>query len=74
MKTEINNMWGSRPIEVNTPQPDSVAKFGPHVDLTQRGGSMYFQHSMTSKQARDLAEALIAAADEADELAAQVAA
>jgi len=62
MKTLINNFCGSKPIEVSASiHPDPA--IGALVDIMQSGGSMRFQHSMKPEQAREMAKALIAAAD-----------
>lgn len=42
---------------------------GNHVLITQDCGSMRLQHGMTAAQARSMAAALIASADEVDQMA-----
>ena len=65
MKTLINNFAGGAPIELNANvHPD----IGPLVAIVQSLGAMRFQHSMTPKQAREMAESLLVLADSFDEV------
>ena len=67
MKTLINNFAGGAPIELNANvHPD----IGPLVAIVQSLGAMRFQHSMTPKQAREMAQSLLVLADSFDEVAA----
>ena len=67
MKTLINNFAGGAPIELNSNvHPD----IGPLVAIVQSMGAMRFQHSMTPKQAREMAESLLVLADSFDEVTA----
>ena len=67
MKTLINNFAGGAPIELNANvHPD----IGPLVAIVQSMGAMRFQHSMTPKQAREMAESLLVLADSFDEVTA----
>ena len=67
MKTLINNFAGGAPIELNANvHPD----IGPLVAIVQSLGAMRFQHSMTPKQAREMAQSLLVLADSFDEVVA----
>lgn len=63
MRTLINNFCGSYPIEIES-NLHSDQKIGATVGIYQSHGAMSFQHSMRPAQAREMAVALIAAADE----------
>ena len=63
MKFEINNFAGGSPLTI---KPAPTGDNGPIVYVLQSIGSMYFQHSITPDQARDMAAALIACAKEAE--------
>jgi len=59
--TLINNFCDHRPVKVyGTVHPTC----GKLVLITQDGGSMSFQHDMTPAQAREMAAALIAEANQ----------
>jgi len=63
MKTLINNFTGGAPIEINANvHPD----IGPLVSIVQRMAALSFQHSMTPKQARDMAAMLLVLANSFD--------
>lgn len=64
MKYEIKNFAGGSPLTV---QPASLSEYGPLVYVLQSLGSLGFQHSMTSVQAREMAAALIACAKDAED-------
>ena len=65
MKTLINNFAGGAPIEINANvHPD----IGPLVAIVQSMGAMRFQHSMTPKQAREMAQSLLVLADSFNEV------
>ena len=72
MKTLINNFTNANQIEI-APLNNEFLSFcgGAGVVIIQVCGSMYFQHTMTCDQARQMAAALIACADEAEAKAAQ---
>ena len=55
----IPNFVGGSPIDVHTTQSK---EYGVLVSISQFGGAMHFQHSMTALQAFSLADALIEAA------------
>lgn len=71
MKTQILNFVWSHPLFVETMVHPNC---GPLVLVLQSEGSMSFQHSMLPEQAREMAAALLAAADELDAIPAKVAA
>lgn len=59
----IPNFVGTNPVAVDHyTSPD----LGPLVTVRQHAMGLDFQHSMTVTQARDMAEALLTAADELD--------
>ena len=65
MKTLINNFAGGAPVEVSANvHPD----IGPLVAIVQSLGAMRFQHSMTPKQAREMAQSLLVLADSFNEV------
>lgn len=55
----IPNFVGNNPIDVHTTQSK---EHGTLVSISQFGGAMHFQHTMTAVQAYSLADALIEAA------------
>jgi len=59
--TLINNFCGCEPVEVTS---NIDTQCGKLVSIIQRSGSMRFQHSMTPDQAREMAAALIAEANQ----------
>lgn len=59
--TKINDFTDSNPVQVESAIHPGCGKL---VYLTQFGGSMHFQHSMTPIQARELAAALVAEANQ----------
>lgn len=65
MKTIIKNFTGSYEIKVGTHSGDFVKT----VAMTQREGSMSFQFDMNPSDARLMAAALIACADEVEGIA-----
>lgn len=72
MQTMINNFVNNDPIEVSSSDTDlSLQKYGGLVKIIQRAGAMSFQHTMTCAQARQMAAALIACADESSAAAEQ---
>ena len=73
-KYNIENWCANKPITVEMASAESIAKYGPLIHITQSGGSMEFQHSMTPDQARQMAQALVNAALEAESIAVGVAA
>lgn len=60
MKTEINNFCDSCPVDISVLEVPNCGKF---VLIRQGAGSMCFQHTMRPEQAREMAEALLAAAE-----------
>lgn len=60
MKTAINNFCDASPLEIS---PYTHPECGPLVSIIQAFGSLSFQHSMRPEQARDMAEALLAAVE-----------
>ena len=67
MKTLINNFAGGAPVEVSA---NTHPEIGPLVTIVQSMGAMRFQHSMKPEQAREMASALLAMADNFPEVAA----
>jgi hypothetical protein len=65
MKTLINNFAGGAPIELNA---NVHPEIGPLVSIVQSLGAMRFQHSITPKQARELAASLVILADSFEEV------
>lgn len=65
MKYEINNFCNASPLTIYA-HPHPSKHIGNNVLITQFGGSMAMQHTMTPTQARQMAEALIACATEAE--------
>ena len=65
MKTAINNFCNNSPIEV---EGVFYEEHGALVGIYQSGESMRFQHDLRPDQARELANALYAAAKHAEEL------
>lgn len=68
-KHSVTNFLGLDPINVSSMQArfSAVAGYIPAlVQLTQSAGSLSMCHSMTTAQARQLADALIAHADALD--------
>lgn len=67
MNWSMNNFCGGSPIDVvaNSHPSKSV---GATVTLEQSGGGLSFHHSMQPRQARELAEILLKAANEAERL------
>lgn len=67
MKTLINNFTNAHQVEIESVNCDYLAsKWHAGVRIIQSVGSMHFQHDMTCDQARQMAAALIAYADEAE--------
>ena len=65
MKYQINNFTDADQIDVESVDYTDTQGIGDKLVLiTQRGGSMRFQHGMTVTQARALAEALLACCEE----------
>ena len=62
MNYQINNFCDGHPVTIQTLH----TQYGEHVLITQSNGSMAFQHTMTSEQARAMAAALMACATEAE--------
>lgn len=58
--TAIPNFVNSSTLTINSRTDLSC---GPLVSLIQNAGGVFFQHSMTPEQARDMAAALVAHAD-----------
>lgn len=67
MRTEINNFCGGCLITISG-HVHPKESIGAVVSITQGYGALSFQHSMRPAQAREMAKALIAAADELDVL------
>lgn len=65
MKTMINNFVDDSPVEVCGSVYENSG-LGPLVTLSQHVGSVSLCHSMRPEQAREMAAALIACADELD--------
>ena len=67
MQLQINDRHGNNPIEVvafdYSSEPGILAKM---VTLRQFSGSLTFHHSMTTNQARSMADALLACCEELD--------
>lgn len=64
MKTvSVNNFCGGSPMDVRASMHKTC---GPVVSICQNSGGCSFQHSMRPKQAREMAAALIAGAEELD--------
>lgn len=61
----INNFCDSSPVEVNAGEHSTC---GQIVSIRQNMGSCHFQHSMRPDQARAMAAALIAGAEEMEAL------
>ncbi len=67
MKTLINNFTNANHVDIESVNSDYLASYGrAGVRILQHSGSMIFQHDMTCEQAREMAAALIACADEAE--------
>ena len=62
-KHKVNNFCDGSPIDIDG---SSSRDFGALVSIRQDQGAMHFQHSMRSDQAREMAEKLLLAADEAE--------
>lgn len=58
MKYIVKNFTLADEIEISSGEHENQ----PLISVICRAGSMYFQHSMTPEQAREMAEYLIAAA------------
>lgn len=71
-KQDIPNWCDSNPITVGTATPASIARHGPLVEIGYNSGPMAFHHAITSAQARQMAQALINLAAEAEIIAAEV--
>jgi len=65
MKKYIDNFVGNCPVEVSSYLHKTC---GPIVSITQNIGSCHINHSMTPLQARLMASALIANAEEVEAL------
>jgi hypothetical protein len=63
MKTLINNFVGGAPIRLAA---NVHPEIGPLVSIVQSLGSIRFQHSITPKQAREMAASLVILADSFD--------
>lgn len=66
-RVPINNFCGNDPIEVSAFVHETC---GPMVNVTQRAAAFFFNHLMRPGQAREMAEALNAAADGMEAMAA----
>lgn len=69
MKTLIKNFCDNSPIEI---QGRKNEEFGPLITIYQSHGAMSFQHDMKPHQAREMAAALIACADELEPIIADL--
>lgn len=70
----INNFTGRDPLTVMAAESELSRKEGGLVHIIQDIASLRLQHDMTTAQARQMAAALLEAADDAEAFAAQVAA
>lgn len=64
LKFKVNNFCDRDPVEISA--SPAHGRIAPTVLLFQSVGAIIFQHSMTPRQAREMAEALIECAAEAD--------
>jgi len=63
MQVRIDNFVRTEVASIFTRRHETL---GPLVKIQQEAGSMYFNFAMSPSQAREMAAALIAAADELD--------
>lgn len=68
MRKLINNFVNASPLEL-VAQTHPSFQCGPIIHIKQDCGSLYFQHSLTLTQAREMAAALVELADSFEEVA-----
>ena len=73
MKHVIKNFSDRHEIEVSTVSTDLIKKYGAHVSLCAASNNLRFQHDLTAAQARQMAQALLDCADEAEAIAQEAA-
>jgi hypothetical protein len=67
MSEEYIQDWsGEHALRVATGEPESIKLLGPVVRISQDAGGLSFVHTLTTAQARQMAQTLIKFAREAD--------